>query len=152
MATAAAQQRRAAGNVAPRGTASEPWFLALKRELHQQVISAMDLSSIGTMAEDQLRLEVRRQAEALCQRRADLLSLAERERLVNEVLDETFGLGPLEPLMCDTTVSDILINGPKTVYVERRGRLEKTSVAFHDDRAFAASCAADRASRRTSRR
>jgi pilus assembly protein CpaF len=121
-------------NGASNGTATEPWFLALKRELHQQVISAMDLSSIGTMAEDQLRLEVRRQAEALCQRRADLLSLAERERLVNEVLDETFGLGPLEPLMCDTTVSDILINGPRTVYVERRGRLEKTSVAFHDDR------------------
>jgi pilus assembly protein CpaF len=118
----------------PNRFATESWFLALKRELHQQVISAMDLSSIGTMADEQLRLEVRRQAEALCHRRADLLSLSERERLVNEVLDETFGLGPLEPLMRDTTVSDILINGPRTVYVERRGRLEKTPVAFHDDR------------------
>src|ERR1051325_8525856 len=83
----------------------ESWFLALKRELHQQVISAMDLSSIGTMADEQLRLEVRRQAEILCHRRADLLSLSERERLVNEVLDETFGLGPLEPLMRDTSVA-----------------------------------------------
>src|SRR6187431_2585920 len=80
----------------PNRTSTESWFLALKRELHQQVISAMDLSSIGTMADEQLRLEVRRQAEALCHRRADLLSLSERERLVNEVLDETFGLGTLE--------------------------------------------------------
>jgi pilus assembly protein CpaF len=112
----------------------ESWFLALKRELHQQVISAMDLSSIGSMADEQLRLEVRRQAEILCHRRADLLSLSERERLVNEVLDETFGLGPLEPLMRDSTVADILINGPRTVYVERRGRLERTNVAFHDDK------------------
>src|SRR4029079_2659629 len=94
----------------------------------------MDLSSIGSMADEQLRLEVRRQAEVLCRRRADMLSLSERERLVNEVLDETFGLGPLEPLMRDTSVADILINGPKTVYVERHGRLERTGVAFHDDR------------------
>jgi len=121
------------------GPAAEPtkmddWFLALKRELHQQVIASMNIASIGTMSEEDLRLEVRRQAEVLCRRRADLLSLAERERLVNEVLDETFGLGPLEPLMRDMEISDILINGPKTVYIERRGRLAKTSVAFHDER------------------
>ncbi|MEE8451751.1 MAG: ATPase, T2SS/T4P/T4SS family, partial [Thermoguttaceae bacterium] len=110
------------------------WFLALKRELHQQVISTMDISAIGTMGEEQLQLEVRRQAETLCSSRADLLSLAERERLVNEVLHETFGLGPLEPLMADPDVSDILINGPRSIYIERKGRLEKTSVAFHDEK------------------
>ena len=54
--------------------------------------------------------------------------------MVNEVLDEVFGLGPLEPLMRDSTITDILINGPKTVYIERNGRLETTDVAFHDDR------------------
>jgi len=111
---------------------AEDWFLAIKRELHQQVISAMDLSAIGTMREEDLRLEVRQQAEDLCRRRADLLSLSERERLVNEVLDEAFGLGPLEPLMRDPEISDILINGPKTVYIERKGRLQESSVAFHD--------------------
>src|SRR5262249_61568235 len=58
----------------------------------------------------------------------------ERERLVNEVMDETFGLGPLEPLLRDPTISDILINGPKTVYIERAGRLERVNVAFNDDR------------------
>ncbi len=86
------------------------------------------------MGNDQLRLEIRRQVELLCNQRADLLSQDEREQLANEVLDETFGLGPLEPLMRDPTVSDILINGARTVYVERRGRLERTAVVFHDDR------------------
>src|SRR5262245_27881326 len=96
--------------------AAEERLLRYKRELHQQLIAAMDLSTIGTMKEEELRLEVRRAAEELCRQSSDLLSLSERERLINEVLDETFGLGPLEPLLRDPTISDILINGPKTVY------------------------------------
>jgi pilus assembly protein CpaF len=78
-------------------------------------------------------LEVRRAADDLCQRSSSLLNRAERERLVNEVLDETFGLGPLEPLMNDPSINDILINGPKTVYVERNGQLELTSISFNDE-------------------
>jgi pilus assembly protein CpaF len=109
-------------------------FLLYKKELHQQLIASMDLSAIGTLSEEDLRLEVRRAAEELCLQSSDLLSLAERERLVDEVLDETFGLGPLEPLMRDMSITDILINGPKTVYIERRGCLELTNVAFHDER------------------
>ncbi len=112
----------------------EERFLRYKKELHERLIANMDLSSIGTLNEEELRLEVRRGAEELCRRSSDLLSLAERERLVNEVLDETFGLGPLEPLLRDGTISDILINGPKTVFVERRGRLERVNVVFNDDR------------------
>jgi pilus assembly protein CpaF len=112
----------------------EERFLRYKKELHQQLIASMDLSAIGTMSEQDLRVEVRHAAEELCRLSSDLLSLSERERLVNEVLDETFGLGPLEPLMRDPTITDILINGPKTVYVERRGRLEQASIAFHDDK------------------
>ena len=123
-----------AGDEEEEEAAVSQWLLALKRELHQQVIAKMDMSALGTMREADLRLEVRRQAEAICLRRKDLLSLDERERLVNEVLDETFGLGPLEPLMKDPEISDILINGPKTVYIEKRGRLYKTKVAFHDER------------------
>jgi pilus assembly protein CpaF len=73
-------------------------------------------------------------ADELCRRSSSLLSLAERERLVNEVLDETFGLGPLEPLLKDPAVSDILINGPSTVYIERNGQLEKADVSFTDHR------------------
>jgi pilus assembly protein CpaF len=121
---------------APNGTVSpaEARFLRYKKELHQQLIASMDLSALGTLSEEELRREVRRAAEELCSLSSDLLSLSERERLVGEVLDETFGLGPIEPLMRDHTITDILINGPKTVYVERNGRLERAAVAFHDDR------------------
>src|SRR5262245_36232418 len=109
-------------------------FLGYKAQLHQQLIASMDLSTIGTMSEENLRLEVRRAAEELCRLSADLLSLSERERLVNEVLNETFGLGPLEPLLRDPTISDILINGPKTVYVERNGQLEQSAVVFNNEK------------------
>jgi pilus assembly protein CpaF len=105
----------------------------IKAELHRQVIGKMDLSTIGTMHEEDLRIEIRNAAEALLSRRRDLLNLVERERLVNEVIDEVFGLGPLEPLFRDPSITDILINGPKTVYVERHGRLERADVTFSND-------------------
>src|SRR5882724_10505417 len=106
----------------------------LKVQLHHQLVVGMDLAALSTMTKEQLRYEVRRVADDLCQRSSNLLSRQERERLVNEVLDETFGLGPLEPLMKDPSVTDILINGPGTVYVERNGRLEKSDVTFTDAR------------------
>lgn len=113
---------------------ADPRFVALKRELHQQVITTLDVSAVGKWNPEQLRMEVRRQAEVVCRMRKDLLSSAERERIVTEVLDEAFGLGPLEPLMDDPDITDILINGPKTVYVERKGRLVRTPITFHDDK------------------
>jgi pilus assembly protein CpaF len=120
----------------PRGPlpSAEERLLRYKRELHQRLIAGMDLSAIGNLSEEELHREVRRATEELCRLSPDRLSLSERERLVSEVLDETFGLGPLEPLMKDSTISDILINGPKTVYVERRGQLERTEVVFNDDK------------------
>lgn len=98
------------------------WFLQLKSELHRQVIGKMDLATLGTMAEDELRLQVRRSAEELLRTRSDLLNVAEQERLVEEVIDETFGLGPLEPLFRDESITDIMINGPDVIYIERGGR------------------------------
>src|SRR5438552_1596828 len=121
------------GNNANNGH-TEDRLLRYKKELHQQLIASMDLSTIGTMSEEELRVEVRRAAEELCRLSSDLLSLSERERLVSEVLDETFGLGPLEPLLRDPTISDILVNGPKMVFIERAGRLERVNVAFNDER------------------
>jgi pilus assembly protein CpaF len=112
----------------------EARLLRYKKELHQRLIAGMNLSALGSMSEDELRHEVRQAAEELCRLSSDLLSLSDRERLVTEVMDETFGLGPLEAFMRDPTVTDILINGPKTVFVERNGLLEKGHVAFHDDR------------------
>ena len=94
----------------------------------------MDLSVLGTLDKEQLRAEVRRVADELCRRSSSLLNRAERDRLVNEVLDEAFGLGPLEPLLNDPAITDILVNGPNTVYVERRGQLEKVNVSFSDHR------------------
>ncbi|HET6574285.1 MAG TPA: CpaF family protein [Fimbriiglobus sp.] len=113
---------------------SDERFLRLKKDLHQQLITGMDLSAIGKMTEDELRAEVRRAAEELCRLTPDLISLSDRDRLVGEVLDETFGLGPLEPLLRDPAITDILVNGPKTVYVERNGQLEQINVAFHDEK------------------
>ena len=83
---------------------SESRFLRLK----QQLIAGMDLSTLGTIEEDELHREVRRAAEDLTQRGNDLLNHSDRERLVNEVIDEIFGLGPLEPLLRDPTISDIV--------------------------------------------
>lgn len=114
--------------------ASRERLSRLKKQLHQHLIANMDLSTIASISESELRIEVQRAAEELCRRSSDLLSQADRDAIVQEVVDETFGLGPLEPLMRDPTVTDILINGAKTVYVERGGVLEKTNVAFHDDR------------------
>jgi pilus assembly protein CpaF len=121
------------GQIGPPPT-DEERFLYIKRQLHQQLIAGMDLAAIGTMNEDELRVEVRHAAEELTRHSTDLLNLSERERLVSEVIDETFGLGPLEPLMRDPTITDVLVNGPKTTYVERKGRLELANVAFNDDR------------------
>jgi pilus assembly protein CpaF len=111
----------------------EQRFTRLKRELHERLIAAMDLSAARKLNADELRVQLKRGAEELCVRKGELLSRADRERLIEELIDETLGLGPLEPLMRDPTVSDILINGPKTVYVERRGRLELTTIAFDDE-------------------
>src|SRR5262245_50895015 len=81
-----------------------------KAQLHHQLVVAMDLQALTKMTKDELRQEVRHVAEEICHKGPSLLNRQERERLVNEVLDETFGLGPLEVLLSDPTVSDILIN------------------------------------------
>jgi pilus assembly protein CpaF len=103
-----------------------------KAQLHRRLVVGMDLNVLNSLTRDQLRLEVRRVAEELCHRSPNLLNQSERDQLVSEVLDETFGLGPLESLMRDPTVSDILINGPHAVYVERNGQLEKSEITFSD--------------------
>ena len=108
-------------------------FQQIKAEIHHLVIGKIDLSLIGTMEEGDLQFEIRRTAEQLLQTRSDLLNQDERDRLVNEVIDETFGLGPLEPLFHDPSVSDIMINSSQTVYVERKGKIELTKVKFAND-------------------
>src|SRR5581483_6315146 len=106
----------------------------LKAQLHHQLVAGMDLAVLGSLSKEELHREVRQVADELCQRSSNLLNRGERERLVNEVLDETFGLGPLAPLMSDPTITDILINGHGTIYVERNGMLEVAPVSFTDER------------------
>jgi pilus assembly protein CpaF len=105
----------------------------LKRELHNRLIESIDIAVLRTMDEQQLRNEFRKAAEELCRRRPDLFSQAERRRLIDELVDETLGLGPLEPLLRDPTISDILINGPQHIFVERGGVLQPTSASFYSD-------------------
>jgi pilus assembly protein CpaF len=108
-------------------------FENLKRKIHSKLVDKLDLSKVGELAGDVLRREIRLVVEHLCDTEDTLLNRSERDRLVDEVLDETFGLGPLEMLLKDASISDILINGPKNIYVERRGKMEKTTVQFRDN-------------------
>jgi pilus assembly protein CpaF len=108
-------------------------FDELKQRIHSKLVDKLDLGRVGELEGDALRHEIRLVVEHLCDSEDTLLNRSERDRLVAEVLDETFGLGPLEVILKDPTVSDILINGPKNVYVERRGRVERTNVVFRDN-------------------
>jgi len=108
-------------------------FENMKRRIHGKLVDKLDLTRVGELAGDVLRREIRLVVEHLCDTEDTLLNRNERERLIDEVLDETFGLGPLEMLLKDHTISDILINGPKNIFVERRGKMEKTSVQFRDN-------------------
>lgn len=114
-----------------RGT--EEWFQRLKKDFHKRLISGMNLRSILMLNDQELRRELRTAIEELSDTAEELLTRDERERLISEIIDETLGLGPLDPLMRDPTVTDVLINGPKNIFVERRGRLEQTNVVFRDD-------------------
>src|ERR1700726_1225971 len=108
-------------------------FEELKRLIHGKLVDKLDLSRVSDLAGDTLRREIRLVVERLCDTENPLLNRMERERLIDEVLDETFGFGPLEVLLKDPTISDILINGPHKIYVERRGKMEKTDVKFRDN-------------------
>jgi pilus assembly protein CpaF len=108
-------------------------FEELKRLIHSKLVDKLDLSRVSDLEGDTLRREIRLVVERLCDTENPLLNRMERERLIDEVLDETFGFGPLEVLLKDPTISDILVNGPHKIYVERRGKLEKTDVKFRDN-------------------
>ena len=108
-------------------------FQEMKSRLHRALINRMDLTKLNEMAPEQIHAEVARLAESVLAAEAMPLSVSERERLVNDVRHELFGLGPLEPLLSDPTISDILVNSHRKIYIERRGKLEVTNVAFKDD-------------------
>lgn len=109
-------------------------FEEIKRRIHGKLVDKLDLSRVGDLKGDSLKREIRMVVEHLCDAEETLLNRQERDKIVDEVLDETFGLGPLELILKDAKVSDILINGPKNIYVEKGGRMIKTDVEFRDNK------------------
>ena len=108
-------------------------YQELKSSVHRDLLNKVDLEKVATVRDGGMRAQVFSVIRGLVSDLSTPLSAAERESLALEVLDEVFGLGPLEPLLQDPTVSDILVNGYKTTYVERAGVLEETKVMFKDD-------------------
>ena len=108
-------------------------FQEMKSRLHRTLINRMDLTKLSSLTQEQVHAEVSRLAETVLAQEAMPLSISEKERLVSDVQHELFGLGPLEPLLADPTISDILVNRHDTIYIERRGKIESTNVRFKDD-------------------
>jgi pilus assembly protein CpaF len=105
----------------------------MKVKIHRRLIDEIDLTQLTENDAHELRLQIKQAVNQLVMEENTLLTNAERERLVEDILNETMGLGPLEPLLRDRTISDILINGPQMVFVERKGKLEETNVQFKDN-------------------
>jgi pilus assembly protein CpaF len=122
-----------AGNGAGAEGNGQVSFQEMKSRLHRALINRMDLSKLATLTPEQVHAEVSRMAESVLAQEAMPLSSSEKDRLVNDVQHELFGLGPLEPLLKDPTISDILVNSHRKIYIERRGKLEVTNVTFKDD-------------------
>jgi pilus assembly protein CpaF len=117
-----------------RGTAAgSPPYQELKSTIHRRLIDRLDLSTVADLTAEQLSGIIKTVVENMIAQEGIPLSRPERDRLVVEIQNETMGLGPLEPLLSDTEITDILVNGPHGVFVERRGKIEKTDVCFKDN-------------------
>jgi pilus assembly protein CpaF len=108
-------------------------FAEMKTRIHSQLIESLDLSALEQLAPNEIQAELRRNIERLADAAALPLNRIEREQLVTDVIHEVTGLGPLEVLLADHTISDILVNGPHNVFVERAGVLSRTQVRFKDN-------------------
>jgi len=110
-----------------------PAYQELKFVLHRKLLDRINLEILSSVAVERVRAEVRSAVAKLVEEEKTPLSLGEKDRIIGEVLDEVFGLGPLEPLLADPTISDILVTTPKLVYIERGGKLYRTPVQFKDN-------------------
>src|SRR6266403_3376489 len=110
----------------------KPEYQELKFTLHRKLLDKINLEALATIDNQRVRGEVRQALISLIDGEPTLLSSLEKQQISEEVLDEVFGLGPLEPLLQDPSISDILVNTHKQVYIERKGLLELTSVSFRD--------------------
>jgi pilus assembly protein CpaF len=108
-------------------------YRSVKETIHKKLRDRLDVARIANLNRESVRLELNQIIESVATQDRNPITLQERERLSKEVLDEVFGLGPLEQLLKDNTISDILVNAYNEVYIERRGRLERSEVQFRDD-------------------
>jgi pilus assembly protein CpaF len=104
-----------------------------KESIYDRLLKVLDLSLLSTVEDKEARRQIREVCENLIAEERAPLSLASRQTIIRRIEDEVLGLGPLEPLLADKSVSDILVNGPQQVYVERRGKLELTDIRFNSD-------------------
>jgi pilus assembly protein CpaF len=133
-ATPAAQSAAEPGQPVVSSDAEIDKYLALKTEIHRKLLDRINLGVLDKLSREQVEEEVGDIVLALLIEEDAALNARERERLVGEVLDELLGLGPLEPLLDDEAITDILVNGHKTVFIERHGLLEKAPTRFQDER------------------
>jgi pilus assembly protein CpaF len=117
------------------GDPRNPKYQDIRGRIHQELLNRLNLERLSRVKREDAEPEIRELIAGLLDREShqNPLSLAERENLVSDVLHEIFGLGPLEILLQDTSVSDILVNGPHQIFIERNGLLEETAVGFRDD-------------------
>ncbi len=115
------------------GDGYTPEYQEFKFALHRKLLDRINLEALSSMASERVRAEIRAAVAKLVEEERTPLSLLEKDRIIEEILDEVFGLGPLEPLLQDPTISDILVTTPKLVYVERAGKLSRTPVEFKDN-------------------
>ncbi len=107
-------------------------FQKLKTSLHRQMVDVIDFNKAEGLSESELRGQLRSLADYLCTQQSLSLDTQQRETMVSEIMDEIYGFGPIESLMVDPQVTDILINGPDRILVERKGILESTNIRFAD--------------------
>src|SRR5262245_43268378 len=119
--------------LAPEAVRPQDTYQELKQQIHRSLIDRLDLASLETVDNEFLQTQVDRVVRQLLREQDLRLPPSDEERLVKEIKDETFGLGPIEPLLHDPDISDILVNTHRQVYVERKGRLEQTPIAFRDE-------------------
>jgi len=114
--------------------ASAEHHAELKSKVHRKLLQSLDSETLRLISKERLRGEIGRAVEKLLLQENIPMTLPERDRVIEEILDEVFGYGPLEPLMKDPSISDILVNSYNKVYIERRGLLQRTSIQFKDDK------------------
>jgi pilus assembly protein CpaF len=118
---------------APSAPARDTLYQELKSRVHNRLFDVIDFGRIATVSDERVRVDIATATVQILEEEKFLLTLEERDTFVKEIQDEVFGLGPLEPLLQDPTVSDILVNGCENIFIERHGKLEKTVARFRDD-------------------